>query len=67
MEMVTTKRKGRMTRAFFNRCPMGSLAKRAMLIRAVAKIAKKRKEAGGELTPTNIKLKKTMIFALASR
>jgi hypothetical protein len=67
MEMVTTKRKGRMTRTFLSKWPKGSLAKRAMPMRAMAKRLKRRKEVGGELTPIKIKVKKTMIFALASR
>jgi hypothetical protein len=67
MEMVTTKRKGRMTRTFLSKWPKGSRAKRAMPIRAMAKRLKRRKEVGGELTPIKIKVKKTMIFALASR
>jgi hypothetical protein len=67
MEMVTTKRKGRMTKTFLSKWPKGSLAKRAMLIRVIARRLKRRKEVGGELTPIKIKVKKTMIFALASR
>jgi hypothetical protein len=67
IERVTRKRKGRMTKTFFVRWPRGSLARRAMPIRVSAKRAKRRKEVGGQLTPTNIKVKKTMIFALASR
>jgi hypothetical protein len=38
-----------------------------MPMRAMAKRLKRRKEVGGELTPIKIKVKKTMIFALASR
>jgi len=34
---------------------------------AMAKRLKRRKEVGGELTPIKINVKKTMIFALASR
>jgi hypothetical protein len=67
MEMVTTKRKGRMTKTFLSKWPKGSLAKRAMPIRVIARRLKRRKEVGGELTPIKIKVKKTMIFALASR
>jgi hypothetical protein len=67
MEIVTTKRKGRMTRTFLSKWPMGSRAKRAMPMSAMAKRLKRRKAVGGELTPIRIKVKKTMIFALASR
>jgi hypothetical protein len=38
-----------------------------MPIRVIARRLKRRKEVGGELTPIKIKVKKTMIFALASR
>jgi hypothetical protein len=67
MEIVTIKRKGRTTRTFLSKWPKGSRAKRAMPMRAVAKRLKRKKEVGGELTPIKIKVKKTMIFALASR
>jgi hypothetical protein len=67
MEIVTMMRKGRMTRTFLSKWPRGSRAERAMLMRAIAKRLKRRKEVGGELTPIKIKVKKTMIFALASR
>jgi hypothetical protein len=67
MDTVTTKRKGRMTKTFLSKWPKGSLAKRAMPIRVTARRLKRRKEVGGELTPIKIKVKKTMIFALASR
>jgi len=67
MEMATTNRKGRMIRTFFARWPKGSFAKRATPIRTNIKRLKRRREVGGELTPINIKVKKTMIFALASR
>jgi hypothetical protein len=67
MEMATTNRKGRMMRTFFTKCPKGSFAERAIAMRTKAKKPKRRKEVGGELTPINIKVKKTMIFALASR
>ena len=67
MEIVTTKRKGRTTKTFLSKWPKGSRAKRAMPMRAMAKRLKRRKEVGGELTPINIKVKNTMIFALASR
>jgi len=67
MEIATTKRKGRITKTFFAKWAKGSRAKRAMTMRAPAKMEKRIKELGGELTPINIKVKKTMIFALASR
>ena len=67
MEMATTNRKGRMTNTFFTKWPKGSRAKRLMTMRAPAKMPKIRNELGGELTPININVKKTMIFALASR
>jgi len=67
MEMATTNRKGRMMRTFFIKWPKGSFAKKAMPMRANAKMLKSRKEVGGELTAINIKVKKTMIFALASK
>ena len=67
IEMVTRKRKGRMTRTSLARWPNGSLAQRAILIRTIAKKPKRRKEFGCELTLTSISVKKTMIFALASR
>jgi hypothetical protein len=67
MEMATTNKKGRMMRTFFAKWPKGSFAKRAMPMRANAKRLKRRKEVGGELTAINIKVKKTMIFDLASR
>jgi hypothetical protein len=67
IEMATTKRKGRMTSTFFAKWPRGSRAKRAMPMSPIAKKPKRRREVGGELTPTSIKEKKTMIFALASR
>jgi hypothetical protein len=67
MEIVTIKRKGRTTKTFLSKWPKGSRAKSAMPMRAAAKRLKRRKEVGGELTPIKIKLKKTMIFALASR
>jgi hypothetical protein len=38
-----------------------------MTTRHAAKRAKRENEEGGELTPTKMKAKKTMIFALASR
>jgi hypothetical protein len=67
MEIATTKRKGRMTSTFFVKWPKGSRAIRAIPMRASANRPKKRREVGGELTPIKIKVKKTMIFALASR
>jgi hypothetical protein len=67
MEIVTIKRKGRTTKTFLSKWPKGSRAKRAMPMRTAAKRLKRKKEVGGELTPIKIKLKKTMIFALASR
>jgi hypothetical protein len=67
MEIVTMKRKGRMTKTFFSKWPKGSRARKAMPISAMAKRLKRRKAVGGELTPIRIKVKKTMIFALASR
>ena len=67
MDTVTTKRKGRITKTFLSKWPKGSLAKRAMPIRMIAKRLKRRKEVGGELTPIKINVKKTMIFARASR
>jgi hypothetical protein len=67
MDTVTTKRKGRMTKTFLSKWPKGSLAKRAMPIRVIARRLKRRKEVGGELTPIKIKVKKTIIFVLASR
>jgi hypothetical protein len=67
IERVTTRRKGRTTRTFLSKWPKGSRAKRAMLMSAMAKRLKRRKEVGGELTPIKVNVKKTMIFALASR
>jgi hypothetical protein len=67
IERVTTKRKGRTTRTFLSRWPNGSRAETAIPMRPKAKRPKRRKEVGGELTPTKINVKKTMIFALASR
>jgi hypothetical protein len=67
IEMATTNKKGRMTRTFFAKWPKGSFAERAIPMRANARRLKRRKEVGGELTAINIKVKKTMIFALASR
>jgi hypothetical protein len=67
IERLTRKRKGRMTTIFLAKWPKGSLARRAMLMRARVRRPKRRKEEGCELTPTRIKEKKTMIFALASR
>jgi hypothetical protein len=67
IERATTKRNGRTTRTFLSKWPKGSRAKRAMLMSAMVKRLKRRKDVGGELTPTKINVKKTMIFALASR
>jgi len=67
MDRVTRKRKGRMTTIFFAKWVRGSLARRAMLIRAKARRLKRRKEDGRVLTPTRIRERKTMIFALASK
>jgi hypothetical protein len=67
IERATTKRKGRTTRTFLSKWPKGSRARSAMLMSALAKRLKRRKEVGGELTPIKINVKKTMIFALASR
>jgi hypothetical protein len=66
IERVTRKRKGRMTRTSLIKCLRGSLAKRAIAIKANAKRPKRRNELGGELTPMRIKVKKTMILTLAS-
>jgi hypothetical protein len=38
-----------------------------MPMRAMARRPKRKKEVGGELTPIKMKVKKTMILALASR
>jgi hypothetical protein len=67
MDRTTKKRKGRMTKTFLAKWIKGSLAKSAMPTRTNAKRPKRRKEMGGELTPTNMMVKKTRIFALASR
>jgi hypothetical protein len=67
IEIVTRKIKGRMTRIFFVKWPRGSLARRATPISVRVKRPKTRKELGGQLTLTNIRVKKTRIFALASR
>jgi hypothetical protein len=67
IERETTKTNGRTTKTFLSKWPKGSRAKRAMPIRAKAKRLKRKKEVGGELTPIRINVKKTMIFALASR
>jgi len=67
IERATTKRKGRTTRTFLSKWPKGSRAKTAMPIRPKPKRLRRRKEVGGELTPIKINVKKTMIFALASR
>jgi hypothetical protein len=65
--MATTNRKGRMIKTFLIKCAKGSLAERAIPMRTSAIRPKRRKEVGGELTAINIKVKKAMIFALASR
>jgi hypothetical protein len=67
IEILTRKRKGRMTRIFFVRWPKGSFARRATPISVAAKRPKRKKALGGQLTPTNMRVKKTRIFALASR
>jgi hypothetical protein len=67
MEIATTKRKGRMAKTFLSKWTKRSLAKRAMPIGVIARRLKRRKEVGGELAPIRIKVKKTIIFALASR
>ena len=67
MEMATIKTKGRMTSTFFVKWARGSRAKRAMPMRDTANRPKRGREVGGELTPTNMKVIKTMIFARASR
>jgi hypothetical protein len=67
IERATTKRNGRMTRTFLSKWPKGSRAKAAMRMRPKARRPKRRKEVGGELTPIKMNVKKTMIFALASR
>jgi hypothetical protein len=67
IEMVTRKRNGRITSTFFTKWPKGSFAKRAMPTSPIARRRKRKKDLGGELTPTSIRVKKTMIFALASR
>jgi hypothetical protein len=67
IERATTKRKGRTTTTFLSKWPKGSRATTAMAISPSAKTLRRRKEVGGELTPIRINVKKTMIFALASK
>ena len=67
IERTTKNRKGRMMHTFFTICPKGSRATRVIVTSPTLKQAKRENDVGGELTPTKMKVKKTMIFALASR
>jgi hypothetical protein len=66
-ETATTKRNGRMIRTFFARWANGSLDRKAIPIRASANRLNKGKASGEELTAIKMNVKKTRIFALASR
>jgi len=67
IETATKNRKGRMIKTFFTICPKGNRATRVIVTSPMANRAKRENEEGGELTPTKMKVKKTIIFALASR
>jgi hypothetical protein len=62
-----TKNERKGLRTFLPRCPRGRRAARAMLTRPTASRPKTGNEEGGVLTPTRMKVRKTMIFARASR
>jgi hypothetical protein len=66
-ERATKNKKGRTMSTFFSICPKGNRATRVIVTSPTANRAKRENEEGGELTPTKMKVKKTMIFALASR